>query len=230
MSKRMKVCLLAIGIGLALCFSACAYSDAAHTGEVTLPENLIPLPVTRQSTAYTCGVACVQSLLYYNGIDFREDVLAAELGSTAEDGTNIDRLIDFLQNVTADDGWWLGLGTPFYDGIGAQRQDNMSLEELCTAIDAAQPVICCLQAWYGESGYDYSDEWECGHYAIAVGYDQERIFFMDPSTLGNYTYIEKEEFLTRWHDSANGVTCNQLGIVIENPNPVFSANQVLPME
>ena len=53
---------------------------------------------------------------------------------------------------------------------------------------------------------------------------------MDPSTLGNYTYIEKEEFLKRWHDTANGVIYNQTGIIITNPNPVFSAQQVIPME
>lgn len=208
--------------------SACGSQSSGE--ESQLPDNLIALPVVRQGTGYTCGVACAQSILYYNGIDFREDNLAQELGSTPEDGTNIDRIISFLNEVTPEDGWWLGLGTEFSDGIGAEKREDMTLEELCAAIDEGKPVICCIQAWYGESGYDYTDEWECGHYVIAIGYDEENIYFMDPSTLGNYTYIEREEFLTRWHDSANGVICNHMGIVITNPNPVFSADQVLPME
>lgn len=228
MARSIRVPLLLVATGLALFLSACAPSPGE--GESAFPDNLIRLPVVRQSTGYTCGVSCVQSILYYNGIDYREDALAEALGSTPEYGTNVEQIISFLNQVSSSDGWWLGLGTEFSDGIGAQRQDDMTLEALCSAIDEGQPVICCIQAWYGESGYDYTDEWECGHYVIAIGYDDDNIYFMDPSTLGNYTYIEKEEFLTRWHDSANGQVCNHLGIVITNPNPVFSAEQILPME
>lgn len=228
MKNQIRKTLLLTCTGLMLLFGTGAKQSSAEQPQ--LPENLISLPVVRQGTGYTCGVACVQSILYYNGIDFREDNLAQELGSTPEDGTNIDQMISFLTGVTSDDGWWLGLGNEFFNGIGAEKQEEMTLEELCEAIDESHPVICCLQAWYGESGYDYTDEWECGHYAIAIGYDETNIYFMDPSTLGNYTYIEKEEFLDRWHDKAGETVCSHMGIVITNPNPVFSSQQVLPME
>lgn len=32
-----------------------------------------------------------------------------------------------------------------------------------------------------------------------IGYDLERFYFMDPSTLANYTYIPVQEFEDRWH-------------------------------
>lgn len=228
MARRTKILAFLSALAMAVLLSACAAAPASD--DSPFPDNLIRLPVVRQGTGYTCGVACVQSILYYNGIDFREDDLAAALGSTPENGTNIDQIISFLTQVTWEDGWWLGLGTEFSDGIGAERQDGMTVEELCAAIDQGHPVICCIQAWYGESGYDYTDEWECGHYVVAIGYDDANVYFMDPSTLGNYTYIEKEEFMTRWHDSANGEVCNQLGIIITNPNPVFSPEQIMPLE
>lgn len=200
------------------------FSCSPDDGESRLPENLIAIPVVLQGTGCTCGVACVQSVLYYNGIDFREDLLAAELGCTSENGTDIDRIISFLTHVMV-----ARFGKE-YEGIEAQKREDITIAELCQAIDGGHPVICCLQAWYGESGYDYSDEWDCGHYAMAIGYDESRIYFMDPSTLGNYTYIDKDEFLTRWHDRSRDEVCSHMGIIITNPNPVFSADQPLPME
>ncbi|HMA07121.1 MAG TPA: hypothetical protein VKP68_04645, partial [Ramlibacter sp.] len=46
----------------------------------------------------------------------------------------------------------------------------------------------------------YADDWEDGHYAVVVGMDAEKIYFMDPSTIGNYTFIRVQEFVARWHD------------------------------
>jgi hypothetical protein len=50
-----------------------------------------------------------------------------------------------------------------------------------------------IQAWVdnndGKFPIDWKNLWDDGHYCVAVGYDEERIFFMDPSTLGHYTYI-----------------------------------------
>ncbi len=55
-----------------------------------------------------------------------------------------------------------------------------------------------IQAW-GENGVDYATDWKDSHYVIACGYDENRIYFMDPYTLGYYTYISTSELLKRWH-------------------------------
>jgi len=47
---------------------------------------------------------------------------------------------------------------------------------------------------------DWSQDWEDGHYVVGIGYDSNNIYFMDPATMGNYTYIPVDEFLARWHD------------------------------
>lgn len=114
------------------------FSCSPDDGESRLPENLIAIPVVLQGTGCTCGVACVQSVLYYNGIDFREELLAAELGCTSENGTDIDRIISFLTHVMV-----ARFGKE-YEGIEAQKREDITIAELCQAIDGGHPVICCL--------------------------------------------------------------------------------------
>ena len=68
-----------------------------NISKMSLPETdekgkckLIKLPLFRQSHNFTCGVACVASVLRYAGYDFdtREDRLLWELAATPENGTN----------------------------------------------------------------------------------------------------------------------------------------------
>ena len=47
-------------------------------------DNFIRVPLTRQATDYTCGVAALQSILYYYGQEFLEDDLMEKLGPTPE--------------------------------------------------------------------------------------------------------------------------------------------------
>jgi predicted double-glycine peptidase len=187
------------------------------------------VPLVRQATDYTCGVACTESILYYNGIDYREDNLAQTLGATEEDGTDIAHIVDFLHRVNSRTGYWMGQGTEFQGGIGAELRTDMTLDDLRAQIDGGHPVICAIQAWSAETNEDYAAEWEDGHYVIAVGYDDDNVYFMDPSTRGNYTYIANDEFMTRWHDGDSDQRLQQPGIVITNPNPVYDPDVVLPL-
>jgi predicted double-glycine peptidase len=179
-----------------------------------IPEKLIRLPLTRQATDYTCGVAVVQSVLYYNGIEYRQDILEKELGATPDDGTSHIEMRSFLVN----------------QGIGAEFEENLTLEKLIEYLRSDKPVICLIQAWNGQEDYDYSNSWEDGHYVVAVGFDDKAIYFMDPSTLGNYTYIPFDEFQTRWHDGDTGNMYYNAGIVITNSNPVFDPANILKLE
>jgi len=158
---------------------------------------IIDVPLARQATPYTCGVACVQSVLGYCGYSVRQDALADEMGTTYADGTAPQAIADALN---ARD-------------LGSHIQENMTLDELKASIDKGQPVICAVQAWDDQSGIDYTDVWSDGHYVVAIGYDSGRVYFMDPSTLGNYAYIDDDEFLSRWHDERDGQQLIHLGIV-----------------
>lgn len=224
--RALRLCLLLIltpalfGCAARRDAVQCAVHDALpgnanRFGQETAfqPAVLIEVPQTRQATPYTCGVAVVQSILAYNGFYYRQDVLEEKVGATPEDGTNPRQIMAGLREF----------------GIGAELEQNIGLERLRARIDSGKPVICVLQAWNDDPGFDYSTGWDDGHYAIAIGYDDARIYFMDPSTLDNYTYIDNARFLERWHDGNERIQLHQAGIIVTNPSPVFKKDTFEPM-
>lgn len=197
------------------------------------PTVLIPVPLTRQGRDYTCGVACVQSLLRYAGyaFDVREELLIEPLGATPENGTPLSGIVGFLNQVRRPaEG-----GKESEPVMRAELRQNMTIADLTRHLDEGNPVVCLIQAWWADAdgqanfGYNYADEWEDGHYVIAVGYDQERIYFMDPSLAGNYGYIPRSTLDTRWHDvdvrGGAKVRYEHAGIVVSVVQPEYKVNE-----
>lgn len=181
---------------------------------------LMRLPVMREAQNYTSGVACVQSILRYKKyeLDIREGSLANALGANEEYGTRADKMAGYLNAVR--------YGEDEERCFNAVVEENMTVDDLLDELDKGHPVICAIQAWdWDENGeysmdLDYSDEDECGHWAVAIGYNKDNVFFMDPATAGNYTYIPKNKLVQRWHDYSvdeanqrNDMV--QLGIIVE---------------
>ena len=173
------------------------------------PRKLMRLPIYRMAHNYNSGVACVQSILRYTKYEFdiREDNLARALGSTEEDGTDWRNIVDYLNSVRLDDSdkqWFK-----------KKKKEHMTVDDLINELKQGHPVICDIQAWNWDENeeysmdLDYSHEWECGHYVVAVGYNERGawdnavepcIYFMDPSTGGNYTFIPQNKLVARWRD------------------------------
>ncbi|HEY9790764.1 MAG TPA: C39 family peptidase [Candidatus Obscuribacterales bacterium] len=165
---------------------------------------LIRVPLARQATDYTCGAAAMQSVLGYYGDDFAESDLAKELRTNSKQGTDYKRMVEFARSK----------------GYTAELKQGMQVEELKKKLDAGLPVICLIQAW-PEKPVDVSADWKDGHYVVAIGYDEQNVYFMDPWTLGNYTFIPTEEFLKRWHDKEQNRKLLQLAMVINKPIPHY---------
>ena len=178
------------------------------------------LPIFRQATNYTSGAACVMSVMRYAKYEFdiREDNLSRALGTTEENGTSWHSIVDYLNAVRLDD-----QDTQYFT---AHKEEHMLIDTLIKELDQGHPVICAIQAWKWDEDeeysmdLDYSDELECGHWAVAIGYNKDNIFFMDPSTSGNYTYIPKDKLVARWHDYAcdsnnQRYDLIQTGIIVE---------------
>lgn len=181
---------------------------------------LLRVPIFRQAQTYTSGVACVQSLLRYAKYEFdiREDNLANALDADEEYGVRAEAMTEYLNSVRFNDE-----ETQYFN---AEFRQGMTLEDLKKELDKGNPVICDIQAWnwnYDEEysmDLDYSNEWGCGHWVVAVGYNRDNIFFMDPSTSANYTYIPNDKLESRWHDyeideRGNRSDNVQAGIVVE---------------
>lgn len=158
-------------------------AEASGAPAVSKVKNLIRVPLTRQGTDYTCGVTALQSIFGYYGIDKRQDELSTAAKSTPEEGTSYKHIASYAQS----------------QGFDVNIRTNMTIDELKGYIDKRKPVLVLIQAWT-ESHYT-ADRNEDGHYVVAIGYDKNNIYFMDPSTLGHYTYIPAAEFVSRWHDS-----------------------------
>jgi predicted double-glycine peptidase len=178
-------------------------------------ENFIQLPLCRQATDYTCGAAALQSIFYYYGDEWDESSLAAELQSDPETGTNYRNIIKVSEA----------------EGLNAEARTNMTIDDLKSNVRDKKLVIVAFQAWSENPG-GYADDWNDGHYAIVVGYGSDRIYFMDPLQLGNYTYILNSDFLTRWHDTDNdNVTrLENFGIVIWGDSAAYDPAEVVRLK
>jgi len=84
-----------------------------------------------------------------------------------------------------------------------------------------------IQAWQDEPR-DYRADWADGHRVVAVGYDGDNMYFMDPSTPGQYTFIPIPEFLSRWRDTdMDGVAKLQhFGMCITKPKPGYHPDEI----
>jgi predicted double-glycine peptidase len=189
-----------------LAFPAITTSDVA---------NLIRVPLIRQYTDYTCGVAALESIFAYYGQDFRGDKLAEALRTTPQNGTAYRDIIRAALS----------------NGYNVRKYDPMTIDQLKAFINLRTPVLLLIQAWPEKPVEDWWDDWEDGHYVVAIGYDIDNVYFMDPATTGNYTYIPVHEFLARWHDvDPGGEKLINFGIVIDRKEPVYNPDQIKPLD
>jgi len=193
--------IILIGVVLCLTFQACFHHSRPQVvndwHSARKVANLISVPLIYQSYEYTCGVAALQSILYYYGKDFRHDELMKALEPDPVKGTNYMRMVAFARSL----------------GFQVELLTNMSLEDLKKLVDDRKPVIVLLQAW-PDSPVQWRETWTEGHYSVAIGYDGRNIYFMDPSTLGHYAFISIPEFLDRWHDMDDQAKLIHFGMVI----------------
>jgi predicted double-glycine peptidase len=146
--------------------------------------NLINLHNTRQTYDYDCGAKALQTVMAYYGVFVREDKLIQALGS-GKDGTRVQRMAEIAQE----------------NGFQVTIRENMSTDELRDYLRRGVPVIVLLQAWAERvlTLKEWKEDYDDGHYAIAIGYLRKVFLFEDPSSFRR-TWLREREFLARWHD------------------------------
>lgn len=143
------------------------------------------VPMVSQSTPYSCGAAALQAVLGYYGHEYSESELIKELGTEPAFGTKHEKMVEFATKL----------------GIKAVVKHDLNLDALAESIQRDQLAIVEFQAWADEPDHKpWSELWDDGHYAVVLGMDSEKIYFMDPSLLGSKGFIPIKEFLERWHD------------------------------
>jgi uncharacterized protein YvpB len=93
----------------------------------------------------------------------------------------------------------------------------MTLKKLQETLDNNKPVIIDIQAWGNENKYKNLTS---GHYAIAVGYDDKKIYFQDPFYYKkSHRSMSKENFLKYWKDKkSDGSILNHYAIAMWKNN------------
>lgn len=182
--EAMKRLALTSILGLALLAPGLA---AASEQALPRPRVWVPgIPHVMQMNNYSCGTAVFQAVAQRFGHEAYQETWAKELGTDPEEGTHPAALVEGLRDL----------------GLEVELVEGMSLESLLEHIRRRDVVIVDFQAW-GDAGTDYSQGWEDGHYALAVGYSDHHLFLEDPSILGSIGYLTLEDFEARWHDYEN---------------------------
>lgn len=76
---------------------------------------------------------------------------------------------------------------------------------------------------------DWKNDWDDGHYVVAVGFTKKRILFEDPSSFF-LTYLTYDQLKERWHDvSKNKKRYYNFGIAVIGKNK-FNANKIIHMD
>jgi len=171
---------------------------------------ILNYPEFRQVFTYDCGANALQTVLVYYGQDVREKTIMKQLGTDPVHGTNVDDMIK---------------GAKYY-GIDAVAKTGMTVEDLKSNIDNGWPTIIALQAYpEKDPGTDWKKLWSEGHYVVSVAYDDEFIYFEDPSDTKR-TFLSYEELDDRWHDQDdNGKKYQHWGMTCKG-DPVFKHDAV----
>lgn len=148
------------------------------------------LAKTRQTTEYSCGACSLQSVLSYWGKDIDEEDLMRLLGTTPEDGTYPEDIVRVARSL----------------GFTAELKSQLTLQEIQQATAAGEPVMVLGQAWRSERPPDapMSEEWDSGHWFIALAVDADYVYFQDPYVRMGKGFMPRQTFEDCWHNVMGG--------------------------
>jgi predicted double-glycine peptidase len=158
------------------------------------------LPQVTQHTPVHCGPAAMQSVLSYYGVEYFQEDIGKKMGTSTEYGTPVNNMVRFASE----------------EGFGANLHQGISKVKLQGMLDQQHPVIIVIQAWAGGEvdKVDWKSTWDSGHYVVAIGYDDNRVYFMDPYLVSSYAWIPWDELFDRWHDEGMDGVIDRGGIEI----------------
>jgi len=170
---------------------------------------LIPIPNADQMKDYTCGASCLLAICKYYGIGpDEEDKYTLDMKIDEQEGSHPYQIIEAALKY----------------GLSYQEVCPMSIEQLKDYIKDKKPAMIAVQAWAEDdtncdSNKLYSSAWEYGHWIVAIGFDNNGIFFEDPVLQAVRGYLPYTDLLNRWHDlGPKGVRLLQYGLVLWKAN------------
>ena len=174
---------------------------------------MLNFPESRQTFNYDCGARAMLSVLSYYGIDVNESKIL-KIAKTNPKGTPVHGMIKVAKHFNFK-----------------AKKERLTIERIKRYIDKKTPIITILQAWAKRKVDDWENDWTDGHYVVAIGYDNKKIYFEDPSSILR-TYLEYEELKKRWHDIDDKTKKRyyNFGIVIHTKKKPANLKKVVHMD
>lgn len=155
---------------------------------------LITFPSPIQSTVYTSGITVTQAMCAYHRVELMDSEIIKEVRQCVGAEICMQEIACFLNGV----------------GINAE-EETLSVEDVIHYIDNDTPPIIMIKA-YGKF-----------HYVIPIGYDDDRVFFMNPASFKT-SYIKVDEFENRFY-GLNRIGRIEKGIsIVVNQKSSYSDN------
>jgi predicted double-glycine peptidase len=187
-------------------FAESIHATLRHVHSLRRSQRMLDLHSQRQASDFDCGAQALQTVMAYYGVEVRRDRLIRELG-TGQHGTDVRAMVAFARKK----------------GFQVETGEGWTLDDVKGHVDQGHPVIVLVQAW--SDRYMTLKEWrtnyEDGHYAIVIGYNDKAVFFEDSAAFYR-TWLNNGEFQARWHDMdpATGRKLEQFGMVLLGRDPV----------
>jgi len=172
---------------------------------------MVPLPDTQQKEDYSCGASALMSICRYFGLgpDYEEDFIAIlrKKGMDTRTGAHPEQLINAAKGF----------------GLAFEPFDPMTVDQLKSCLRSGRPVLMMIQAWgvdekTGQPLESYENVWSEGHWVVAIGFDEEGVFFEDPSLEAIRGYVGYGALKERWHDRGpRGRHMRNYGLAIWQP-------------
>ncbi len=174
----------------------------------------IDFPSLRQTFEYDCGAKAMHACLSYYGVNTNEYDILRIARTSARTGTSLHGMLAVAKHFKLK-----------------VKVEEMDLETLKRYIDRKMPVILLLQAWSKRKIKDWKNHWNDGHYVVAIGYDQERLYFDDPYSVLR-TYLSYKELEERWHGCGDSKMDRRyhVGIIVQGKKNKYSSTKAVHMD
>jgi ABC-type bacteriocin/lantibiotic exporter with double-glycine peptidase domain len=145
------------------------------------------VPIVKQATPASCGPACLLAVLrYWLG----DDAPVAE--------ADLYDLLEYDPKVGTDPRKLAFAARDVY-GLTAGAVVGATVLQVANAVAGGTPVILQLQAWKKDDEKDYDEDWDDGHYVVAVGRRGKNLIVMDPLSPKAYRTLSAVDLRDRWH-------------------------------
>lgn len=179
---------------------------------------ILNMPELRQTFSFDCGASALQSVMVYYGIEEKESNLFKKLETNEHDfnsvGAKMYKIVEVAQSY----------------GLQAKLRDDGNIQMIIDYIDKNIPVIMLIQAWKYDDKIEWKNDFEHGHYVVAIGYSDDKIIFEDPADF-HRNFIYKKDLMDRWHayDDDDKLSYKHYAIIITG-TPKYKKNQMSMME